>query len=315
MSAKAPTKPSEFQCAVIFLRHIRSQVSWVTNQIRLLTSALHAIKFLRIYVQDRPSEDNHKRVSEEHEMACTRLLIDSASLLEDLEICRWRLTQINRIPFTTIFGHTANPAHVPRTLRCLLLYDIDFCYQESELFNIIHVNALHLLELKCCDGIGPFLYALAASFRRVGTQLKVLIVWASADEVLRTNMNIAQRVNALLCSFTDLEELELVFSSCCFLDWKGSLCTHQESLKRLLISSLPMAGSMESVKCPGKIASILAQCPHVQQFAYSPRVPYLGKAEDCKLPCALDAGLIDRLDPDAAALNIRVLRLLYAPGF
>ncbi|KAF2266888.1 hypothetical protein CC78DRAFT_566612 [Lojkania enalia] len=327
-SAKeAPINPMQLLCLLRRQSSLRSfsarldfsdtsaqnRVSWIINQIRLLTPALPAIRSLRIYVRDRASKDDHEGVSEELEMACTRLLIDSASLLEDLEICGWRLTQIDRIPITTFFSHTAKTAYIPKKLRRLLLCDIDFCNQGSELFEIIDVSALHSLELRYCDRMGPFFCALAASIRQLGTQLKVLTVRARNNEISRSNRNIVQGVNALLCSFAGLEELELAFLQCGFIDWKESLGPHRDSLKRVLISSTSMCDGI--TKWPQMIAFILAQCPHVQQFAYLPSVTYLGKVADCKLPCSLDTPLLVTLDSVVTAPSVRVLRLLYAPGF
>ncbi|XTI95162.1 hypothetical protein V2W45_1004383 [Cenococcum geophilum] len=288
------------------------RASWVTGQTRFVTSALHALRSLRVYVRDRPNENEYDRVTQEIEMACTRLFISSASLLRDLEICGSRHTWIDRVPLTALFGDSANPTHVPSTLRRLLFSDMNFCGRANELLGTINVATVHSLKLCYCDGVAPFISALAASFRQTGTQLKVLTVRTGKGARLGDNEGLPAAVDSLLSSFTGLEELEIDFMFCNLINWKESLRFHQENLKSLLIASDLMY--FEHGWWAQIVEKIVEKCSHVEQFAYVPADPCLGKVEDCELSCSLDSSLHETLNAVAGAPSIHVLRLLYVPG-
>jgi hypothetical protein len=65
---------------------------------------------------------------------------------------------------------------------------------------------------------------------------------------------------------------------------------------------------------PKRVEKILEICSHVEQFAFVPAGPFLGKVEDCELSCSLHSSLLPTLNAFVVAPSIHVLCLLYALG-
>jgi hypothetical protein len=84
----------------------------------------------------------------------------------------------------------------------------------------------------------------------------------------------------LLCSFGSLEELECSYIWAPYVNWKFCLDRHPR-LKKLLVSSMQLSDGWPNRT--ETIAEILASCPTVQNFAYSPPTPYFGYIESCEL--------------------------------
>jgi hypothetical protein len=189
---------------------------------------------------------------------------------------------------------------------------MNFCSRVNELLGTINVASVHSLKLCYYNGVAPFISALAASFRQAGTQLKVLTVQTRKGAKLSDNEGIPAALDSLLSLFTGLEELETDFTFYGLINWKESLRFHQENLKSLLIASDLMY--FENGWWAQTLEKILERCSHVEQFAYVPADPCLGKVEDCELSCLLDSRLHGTLNIVAVAPSIHVLRLLYAPG-
>ncbi|OCK74594.1 hypothetical protein K432DRAFT_282814, partial [Lepidopterella palustris CBS 459.81] len=291
---------------------IKNRASWVTDQTGFIRSALHALRSLRVYIRDRPNEDEYDRVTQEIEMACTRLFLTSASRLTDLEISGSRYTRIDRVHLTALFGDSANPTRIPDTLRRFVFSDLNFCGWAKELLGNINIATLHSLKICHCDGTAPFISALGASFRQAGSQLKVLTVRTGKGETPRTNEGLPAALDSLLCSFTGLKELGLDFIFCSLINWEESLRTHRASLKSLLIATSTMY--IAHKQWVRQVEKILEQCSLLEQFAYLTG-PDLGTVENCDLSFSLDdSRLGDILNVVAVAPGIRVLRLLEAPG-
>jgi hypothetical protein len=188
---------------------------------------------------------------------------------------------------------------------------MNFSNLGSELADLINVSTLYSLKFEYCTRIGPFLLALAATFRQ-STGLKILTVRTDNNDMASRKYYTSPPLAALLRSFEGLEELELDLPVPGPIAEKESFSPHRDSLKGLLVR-------FEMMICAHsywitRIAQILGQCPNVQQFAYLPQVPNLGKVEECQVPCSVPTVSRGVLDSIVASPNIRVLRLLYSPG-
>jgi hypothetical protein len=295
---------------------IEDMASWTTENTSLVTSAFRALKILRIYVGDRSIENEHNRAVQDHEMACSGLLVSAAPLLDSLEICGWRPIwnyRVNRIPLTHVFESAPNLCQISRTLRHLLLVDMNLSGVETRIIDAIDLAALCSIKLECCDKVVSFLRTLTISFRRDGAQLKALTVRTRRDQEPRDDEMLDVAVRDLLSTFAGLEALELDFMFCGFMDncWKASLGAHL-TLKKLLVSSYLMTDGGTGLA--ENITDILKHCPQVQHFAYRPTPFRPESIADCPLPCSLPFGLSPSLDALAAVPFIRTLRLIYAPG-
>ncbi|KAF2869661.1 hypothetical protein BDV95DRAFT_83046 [Massariosphaeria phaeospora] len=289
------------------------KASWTTEQTSLVTSALRALTSLRIYFKNGSSADNG------HEMECSSSLVKAAPLLDCLEICGWRPTpnwrevwgpRIDPIPPTALFGNTAILNHIPRKLRHLLLADANLSGVETTLLSALDCATLCSLKLEYCDKIVPFLQALTTSIQQTGTQLKVLTIRTRNDEIAGDN-DCTREVRDLLSSFGGLEELELDYMWCGYLDWKATLRTHR-TLKKFEIGSGHLGDGHPL--WTERIAAALNQCPNLQYFIYSPTRLTSGYILDCQIPGSLPMGLVESLDVVAATPTLRKLRLLTAPG-
>ncbi|KAF1967323.1 hypothetical protein BU23DRAFT_484103, partial [Bimuria novae-zelandiae CBS 107.79] len=294
---------------------------WMAEQTPLFSLALRLLKSLRIYIGEQSTkggqltEGERREVTHTCEMTCSGLFLKAAPLLDCLEICGWRQTwpdRVDRIPLTTLYRNDVMPEQFPRTLSCLLLADMDLSGAEDKLIGSIDFTALRTLKLEYCDKVTSFLYTVAASITKMGTQLKVLTVRTRKDEISGDEGDTEDAVKDLLCSFSGLEELEIDFLAILFLDWETCLSAHG-TLKKLHVSC-PRWANGSSTWNP-TIARILGLCPNVQSFGSVIRLQYPGYVMDCQVPFPMYPGLYKVLDTISAAPSICTLRILNNIGF
>jgi hypothetical protein len=251
----------------------------------------------------------------DYEVAYNCLLLAAAPHLDRLEIFGWRWQGMPRdqeIRLNRPLEHAVGANQIPRTLRHLIIANLDLSGAEDGLLKALNLDTLSLLKLEYCDRVGAFLRALAATLRRKAkTSLITLTVRTSSCNKGQRNDCMMGALDDLLHSFGDLVELECSFLWAAYVDWKSSLRRHR-GLRKLHISSIFMSDGCANYT--GTITEILAQCRNLHYFAYQPTTPYFGYIIDCQLPTELSSRLCESLDAVAAAPALRVLRLLYAPG-
>lgn len=294
---------------------IEEEAEEVAGEIQSNMPALNALKFLGIYVMTR-----HDKVEEELVQICNRILLSSACMLENLEICG-RARVWSDWPPEVLFSHPVSPTPKFKLLRSLTLYDLDFVGFDSDDLHTLDFTILHSLHFKYCVRMHPSLMSLAAIFRRTQPQLKVLTVRTRNPR--KGNGRFANRLmkalDELLCSFLGLKELEVSIGGYKDIDWDKCLESHRSSLRSLFISSYKMTTRMRIWGWPEKLSAILAQCPNLEQLAYtafSLCLP-LGYVNimDFEFPANLHREFCPMLESISVAPNIRIIRMLWAPGF
>jgi hypothetical protein len=222
------------------------------------------------------------------------------------------MSQHQEIRLNGPLEHPFGANQIPRTLRHLIIADLDLSGAEDGLVRALNLETLSLLKLEYCDRVGAFLRVLAAALRRkTKIPLKTLTVRTSPRNKGGKTDCMLGALDDLLQSFDGLVELECNFFFAAYVDWKSSLCRHP-GLRKLHISSVLMTDGYASY--PGTIIEILARCRNLHYFAYHPIAPYFDCIIDCELPTELSSRFCESLDAVAAAPALCMLRLLYAPG-
>ncbi|KAH4225830.1 hypothetical protein HBI06_111170 [Parastagonospora nodorum] len=284
---------------------------WTTDLKYVLPLALHQVTTLRVYIGDPNVPGAHTQAFHEYEAAYNNVLVSSTPHLDRLEICGWRwqgMPNDQKVPLYGQLEHAMGASQAFRTLRQLVVADIDLSGVEDKLVHALSLDTLSVLALEYCGQLDPFLRALASSLRHHSkTSLQVLTVHTDRRRYHCTDGSLEE----LLQSFSGLVELECSFTFATFMDWKSSLRRHP-GLRRLLISSFLM--NSEFPGWPKIVPEILAQCPRLYCFAYQPLRPGLGLVLNCALPTKLPYGLDESLDAVATSTSVRMIRLLWAPG-
>ncbi len=299
--------------------------SWIAEHAPVFTSALASVRHLRIYVGDRYSHhevDQDLQPVQRFEAACNQLLLESAPLLDSLEICAWRPGSRRKrsgesgdedlVLLRTLFRYSLTEIQPPRTLKRLVLADLDLSIGFHDLMRTADLTTLTSLRLEYCDNTGTFLSGYAVSFREKTSQLKTLTIRTIRDKRRQhaDYWNIRSELKELLCSFSGLEELELDTDGCETFHWEDSLATHQ-GLKKLVLSSSDMFARSN----PTQIRAILAQCPSIEYYGF--RVPILLGGSipvDGTLPNSLDNRVYVHLNYIALISTLRTLHVEFAPG-
>ncbi|KAH3945409.1 hypothetical protein HBI56_073260 [Parastagonospora nodorum] len=285
---------------------------WTTDLEHVLPLALHQVTTLRVYIGDLNAPGAHTQAFHEYEAVYNNVLVSSAPHLDRLEICGWRwqgMPNDQKVPLYGQLQHAMGASQAFRTLRQLVVADIDLSGVEDRLVQALSLDTLSVLRLEYCSQVDAFLQGLATALRQQAkTSLRILAV---RTDYLRYHCK-AGSLEELLQSFTGLVELECSISLAVFMDWKGNTLQRHPGLRRLLISSFMI--HMGVPGWPEIVPETLAQCPQLYCFAYPPLEPGLGRVLDCSLPIKMPYGLDKSLDAVATAPSLRMIRLLWAPG-
>jgi hypothetical protein len=119
----------------------------------------------------------------DYEVAYNGLLLAAAPHLDRLEICGWRwqgMPRSQKIRLNDVNEHVVSANRIVRTLRHLIIADLDLLGAEDGLVRALPLDTLTLLKLEYCDRLGAFLRALAAALRqKTKTALKFLTIRTS----------------------------------------------------------------------------------------------------------------------------------------
>jgi hypothetical protein len=217
-----------------------------------------------------------------------------------------------KVPLKGLYEYATHSVEISTSLRHLVLANLEISGAEDSLMSAINLNTLSSLRFEYCDRLGYFLRLLATALtRQTKSTLKVLTIRNSLYSIAGENDCMGGAFDDLLCSFGSLEELECSYIWAPYVNWKLCLGRHPR-LKKLLVSSMQLSDGWPNRT--ETIAGILASCPTVQNFAYSPPTPYFGYIESCELPSTLSRAFHESLDAVATASALHTLRVIYAPG-
>jgi hypothetical protein len=300
--------------------------SWSTELDLILASTQRSLETLSMYVGNASTEVRDSRKAQnEYEMAYNDNLMKAASRLKRLEIRGWRqyrayeqhaMPRDHKTQLNGLFQHTNNAHQISRTLRHLVVADLDLLGVGDSLMRLVNLDTLSVLKLEYCERTANFIRALAAALRRQTTTTLRSLTFRAACSMAGGFDHDRDAIDDLFRSFTGLEELECSMLWSAGFDWKGSLEGHP-GLRKMLVSSRMMcalSGEFDSEAGLRTITEILASCPSVQHFAYPPPTPCNGDIESSPLPSTLNDLLYKSLDVIATAPALHTLRLLYAPG-
>jgi hypothetical protein len=303
---------------------IEDLAAWSTELDLIL--AQRSLETLSMYIGNASTDiDDVREARNKSEMAYSDSLMKAASRLHRLELRGWRqyraygkysMPREHKTQLNGLFQHTNNAHQISRTLRHLVVADLDLLGVEDSLMGLVNLDTLAVLRLEYCERSAKFIRALAAALRRQTTTTLRSLTFRSSRSTAGGLDADREAIEDLLRSFTGLDELECSMLWSAGFDWKSSLARHP-GLRTMLVSSrmvFAMLGEFDREAGLKTITEILASCPSVQQFAYPPPTPLNGNIEGSLLPSTMDKYLYKSLDVIVTAPALHTLRLLWAPG-